>query len=158
MAEQTFKAPAFFDQEIDLSGRKVSPTGTPAGIVGASTKGPAFVPMTVGTFDDFESKFGSLNTKFASPYAVKQFLVNRFAATFVKVLGAGANKVSSDFSTTRIQGTVKNAGWKHAPTLASNGGRHVGSVQFLAANHTINSNELFALPMFSDNSSFTNNQ
>lgn len=155
MAEPVFKAPGFFDKEIDLSGRKVTPTGTPAGIIGASSKGPAFVPITIGTFDDFESKFGSLNVKLASPYAVKQFLVNRFSATFVRVLGAGANKVASDFTTTKTQGTVKNAGWRHVPTLASGGGRHVGSVQFIVANHTLNSNEAFALPMFSNNTSFT---
>ena len=32
MAEQTFRSPGFFEREIDLTGRVVEPTGTPAGI------------------------------------------------------------------------------------------------------------------------------
>ena len=57
MAEQTFRSPGFFEQEIDLSARKQSPTGTPAGIIGTAQRGPAFVPVTVGSFADFETKF-----------------------------------------------------------------------------------------------------
>ena len=36
MAEQTFRSPGFFEQEIDLSERQVGPSGTPAGIVGTA--------------------------------------------------------------------------------------------------------------------------
>ena len=54
MAENTFKSPGFFEQEIELTAQKEQPTGTPAGIIGASQMGPAFVPMTLGTFNDFE--------------------------------------------------------------------------------------------------------
>jgi hypothetical protein len=155
MAEQIFKSPGFFDREIDLSARTVAPSGVPAGIVGAAVKGPAFVPITVGTFSDFVTKFGDLDPRFAAPYAVNQFLQNRFAATFVRVLGAGANKTTADIETTRIQGTVRNAGWKHSPSTVTVGGRHVGAVQFLAAKHEVSANEAFGMPMFSDNSSFT---
>ena len=53
MAEQTFRSPGFFEQEIDLSARKTAPTGTPAGVIGTSLRGPAFVPVTVGSFRRF---------------------------------------------------------------------------------------------------------
>ena len=62
MAEQTFRSPGFFEQEIDLSAKQLTPTGTPAGIIGTAEKGPAFVPVTVGTFADFQTRFGTLDT------------------------------------------------------------------------------------------------
>ena len=55
MAEQTFRSPGFFEQEIDLSAREKAPVGTPAGIIGTAIKGPAFLPVTVGSFADFET-------------------------------------------------------------------------------------------------------
>ena len=73
MAEQTFRSPGFFEQEIDLSARKVTPIGVPAGVVGTATRGPAFVPVTVGSFADFETKFGTLDTNRFGPYAVREF-------------------------------------------------------------------------------------
>ena len=56
MAETTFRSPGFFEQEIDLSQEKSSPVGTPAGVIGTAEKGPAFVPVTIGSFADFETK------------------------------------------------------------------------------------------------------
>ena len=73
MAEQTFRSPGFFEQEIDQTQRQQSPVGVPAGVVGTSLKGPAFVPVTVGSVTDFESKFGTLDPKKFGPYAVNEF-------------------------------------------------------------------------------------
>lgn len=111
MAEQTFRSPGFFEQEIDLSARKQSPTGTPGGIIGTALKGPAFVPVTVGSFADFETKFGSLDPHRFGPYAVREFLKHRKAATYMRVLGAGSNEGPSDFSNTSTHGIVRNAGF-----------------------------------------------
>ena len=61
MAERTFRSPGFFDAEIDLSQRVQAPLGTPAGIIGTAEKGPAFVPVTVGSFVDFKTKFGNVD-------------------------------------------------------------------------------------------------
>ena len=66
MAEQTFRSPGFFEQEIDLSQRRSSPLGIPAGVIGTADRGPAFVPVTVGTFADFETRFGTLNSERAA--------------------------------------------------------------------------------------------
>ena len=111
MAEQTFRSPGFFEQEIDLSARKQSPTGTPGGIIGTALKGPAFVPVTVGSFADFETTFGSLDPHRFGPYAVREFLKHRKAVTYMRVLGAGANESPSDMSNTSNYGIVKNAGF-----------------------------------------------
>ena len=111
MAEQTFRSPGFFEQEIDLSARKQSPTGTPAGIIGTALRGPAFVPVTVGSFADFETKFGGLDPDRFGPYAVREFLKHRKAVTYMRVLGAGSNESSTEIDNTSALGIVKNAGF-----------------------------------------------
>ena len=58
MAEQTFRSPGFFEREIDLTQRTREIEGVPAGVIGMAQKGPAFVPVTVGSFVDFERRFG----------------------------------------------------------------------------------------------------
>ena len=81
MAEQTFRSPGFFENEIDLSARDVEPSGVPAGVIGTSEKGPAFVPVTIGNFGDFITRFGSLDPDRFAPYAVREWLKNKNALT-----------------------------------------------------------------------------
>lgn len=151
MPEQTFRSPGFFEQEIDLSARQGSTIGIPAGVIGTSKKGPAFVPVTVGTYVDFENRFGSLDPNRFGPYAVNEFLKHRNAVTFIRVLGAGANQTDSDLGVTETQGTVRNAGF----TLDSLGtGGSLGAVQFLCAKHDLSTNEMYGYPVYSDNNSF----
>jgi hypothetical protein len=157
MPEQVFKFPGFFDREIDLTARTVSPVGVPAGVVGASVKGPAFVPYTLGSFSDFETKFGGFDSKLPAPYAVEKFLQNRSALTFLRVLGAGANSTQEDINDTFVKGIVKNAGFKVSGVVGTNNGnRGVGAVQFLVARHTLQPGESApsGIPMFTDNDSF----
>ena len=163
MAEQTFRSPGFFEQEIDLSARRATPLGIPAGVIGTAERGPAFVPVTVGTFADFETRFGTLHSDRFGPYAVREFLKHRNAVTFVRVLGAGANESGTDLSNTEIKGTVKNAGFKVSGVAVAGDsvgqvGTHKGAVQFLAAKHKLrndgNGTELNGYPVFSDNDSF----
>ena len=158
MAEQTFRSPGFFEQEIDLSARQVLPVGTPAGIIGTSDFGPAFVPVTLGSFDDFETRFGSLNTERFAPYAVREWLQNRTACTFVRVLGAGSNETSTDISNTTNYGFVKNAGFRLSGsllTLTESIKQAAGDVTFLTARHTLPSAESVGNPVFTDNPSVT---
>lgn len=157
MAETIFKAPGFFDREIDLTVEIQRPAGIPAGVVGMAEKGPAFVPVTVGSFPDFNTKFGTLSTKMPAPYAVNLFLNNRFALTFVRTLGAGANETSAEIEATRAQGVVKNAGFfisSSVVTAGTSDTRHSNVVQFLNARHTVSANEVAGMPMFSDNDSY----
>lgn len=154
MPEQVFKSPGFYDREIDLSARVVSPSGTPAGVAGAAIKGPAFVPVTIGSFNDFTVKFGGLNPKIAGPYAVQKFLDSRFALTYNRVLGAGANTTAAHFTTTLTQGTVVNAGFLLAGTTIPNNSGSYGVAQFIVAKHFVSGTEAFGSLMFSNNQSF----
>lgn len=157
MAEQIFKAPGFFDREIDLTVEVQSPTGIPAGVIGMAEKGPAFVPVTVGSFPDFNTKFGMLSTKLPAPYGVNLFLKNKFALTFVRTLGAGSNETTAEIEATRAKGTVANAGFFISSSVVTAGSgdlRHNGTVQFLNARHVVSANEVAGMPLFSDNDSY----
>jgi len=90
MAELTFNSAGVGTQEIDQSGPlTVEPSGIPAGVVGTSLKGPAFVPVTLGVVDDFYAKFGKTDGKKFGPLAVSEWLRHAGSATYLKVLGAG---------------------------------------------------------------------
>ena len=148
MAEQIFRSPGFFEREVDLSQRESEIIGVPAGVAGTSKTGPAFVPVTVGSFADFEARFGTLDHKKFGPYAVREFLKNRTALTFVRVLGAGSNETVTDFEKTITQGVVKNAGFIIKSTAAGGGSAgHNGAVQFLVARHFVSaSTETIGFP------------
>lgn len=157
MSEQTFRSPNFYEREIDLSAAQAAtPVGTPAGVIGTSNKGPAFVPVTVANFSEWTDIFGDLDPKKFGPYAVNEFLKHRSALTYLRVLGAGANSTETNINTTIATGRVTNAGVKFEGTAAAHDsrGRHVGAVQFIAARHTLQTNEAYGMPMFTDNSSF----
>ena len=159
MAEQTFRSPGFFEQEIDLSSRIVSPTGTPGGVIGTADRGPAFVPVTIGSFADFQTKFGTLDPDRFGPYAVKEFLKYKTSLTYMRVLGAGANQTATDISNTQTKGTVKNAGFVITGTKGNgpasmNQGRWKGATQMIVARHVPPATEAAGFPVFTDNNSF----
>jgi hypothetical protein len=159
MAEQTFRSPGFFEREIDLSGRTIEPTGTPAGVIGTSERGPAFIPVTVGSIEDFTARFGDLDPNLAGPYAVNEYLRHKDAVTFMRVLGAGSNDTESEITTTKTYGIVSKAGFKLtnvATTIgASSTKAGVGAPVFLMAQHYVSTSiESMSLPEFTDNSSF----
>jgi hypothetical protein len=157
MAEQTFKAPNFYEREIDNSAPSITgPVGVPAAVVGTSNKGTAFVPVTVANFDEFVQKFGGLDPKNLGPYAANEFLKHRSALTYLRVLGAGANSSDADISNTLSYGTVKNAGFSLSGSTAIPGSdaRSVGAVQFLVAKHVPTVNGAYGMPVFVDNSTF----
>ncbi len=162
MAEQTFRSPGFFEQEIDLSQRQKAPLGTPAGVIGTAEKGPAFVPVSVGSFTDFETRFGTLDPDRFGPYAVREYLRFREAVTYTRVLGAGANSTSTDISQTISYGIVKNAGFQVVSSSATAGIDYSdtkqtarGATQFLVAAHNVSaSEEGVGFPLFTDNASY----
>jgi hypothetical protein len=157
MAEQTFRSPGFFDSELDLSiVQELGPSGTPAGLVGASNKGPAFVPITVRDFATYKQVFGNLDVRYPGPYAANEFLKHRQSLTFLRVLGAGSLDNSTNITRYQTTGQAKNAGFVVTGSLAVNDsqGRHMGAVQLLCARHTLRANEAFGMPMFTENSTF----
>ena len=155
MAEQTFQSPGFFEREISLTEQRQGPVGTPAGVIGTAQRGPAFVPVTVGSFSDFITKFGDLDPKKFGPYAVNEFLKNRQSLTYMRVLGAGANSSSGDITDTKITGRVKNAGFTVSGSAAVRGTPLNGTMQFIVAEHDATTNEAFGMPIFTDNDSIT---
>ena len=160
MAEKTFRSPGFFEKELVITPEEQeSIAGVPAGVIGTSQSGPAFVPITVGTFGDFAQRFGTVNPKNPAVYAVKEYFDQKAgpaALTFVRVLGAGANNTDADILNTSLYGYVKNAGFKLNPeaSLVAGDSRHDGSVQFISAIHEVQEVESFANPQFTDNDSF----
>jgi len=156
MTSPVFNFPAYFDREIDLSQQTQEPVGIPAGLVGTSERGPAFVPRTVGSFADFVTKFGDLNPRFVAPYAADKHLANKNGLTFVRVLGAGGNTTAADMDATRQQGVVKNAGFKISASLVPDSAAHggaQGAVQFLLARHTVTGSEAYSQLGFTNNDS-----
>lgn len=97
-------------REIDLTGpRNVTPTGVPAGVIGTANQGPAFVPVTLASIQDYIIRFGdSDGTKFG-PLAVSEWLRNAQSATFLRVLGIGKGKKRE--TTGNNAGRVDSAGF-----------------------------------------------
>ena len=107
MAQLKFGSAGVTSREIDISGPvSQQPTGIPAGIVGTSMKGPAFVPVTVGNLSDWYSKFGQTDGKKFGPLAVVEWLRNASSLTYVKVLGTGDGRMRDD-----VTGRVTSAGF-----------------------------------------------
>lgn len=160
MAEQTFRSPGFFENEIDLAARDVTPQGVPAGIIGTAEKGPAFVPVTMGSFSDFVTRFGSLDPERFGPYAVREWFKSRTSLTYMRVLGAGANSSVTDINNTKNFGIVRNAGFVISGTVAAkppNARDEEHAVQFITARHVLantDGGEMFGFPVFTDNDSF----
>ena len=157
MAEQTFRSPGFFEREIDASTRTSSITGTPAGVIGTAEKGPAFIPVTVGSMQDFVQRFGSLDPKRFGPYAVENWLRSRTALTYMRVLGAGSNETTADINTTTNTGTVKRAGFVVSGAIKEQfDGRSItdGAVNMIVARQYVSGNTDYSMPQFIDNPSF----
>lgn len=107
MAELTFKSAGVSTREIDLSQpRAVKPVGVPAGIIGTSLEGPAFIPLTFANFNDFITTFGASDGEKFGPIAVSQWLSNAQSVTYMRVLGIGDGTERSPST-----GKVTNAGF-----------------------------------------------
>ena len=110
MAELTFRSPGVSTREIDLSGpRARTPQGTPAGVVGTATRGPAFVPVTFPSMTDFVAKFGETDGKQFGPLAMNEWFKNAQAGTYLRVLGIGDGLRRSNSGANA--GKVTNAGF-----------------------------------------------
>jgi len=118
MAELTFKSPGVSTREIDLSGpSRVGPVGTPAGVIGTSAKGRAFVPLVFANLSEFVAEFGAVGPDKFGPMALREWFSNARAGLYLKVLGAGDGKARLDVAGSDSRGNaiaagaVKNAGF-----------------------------------------------
>ena len=119
MAQLKLGAAGVTANEIDISGPVAQqPVGVPAGIVGTAKAGPAFVPINVGLLSDFESKFGSVDSKHFGPLAVLEWLRNARSVTYLRVLGIGDGLERQDANGS-YPGSVTNAGFVVGENLPS---------------------------------------
>lgn len=91
MTQIPFKSAGVSARIINLTGpTAIQPSGIPAGVIGTAIAGPAFVPVTLATTNDFIATFGeTTNDIYNGPLAISEWLRNAQAATFIRVLGAG---------------------------------------------------------------------
>ena len=85
MAERLV-SPGVFTNEKDLSFLPAGIANIGAAIIGPTSKGPAFVPTVVNSFDDFAARFGGLSEETYVPYTVRAYLRNAASVTIVRVL------------------------------------------------------------------------
>lgn len=113
--------------EIDLSAvtapAQLEPTGVPAGVIGTAKSGPAFVPVTVPNSTEFVKIFGDSKGNEIGPIALREWLKNASAGTYVRVLGAGDGKEKSS------SGLVTNAGFVVGEKLVQGTG-DIGDTQY----------------------------
>ena len=141
MGQVNFGSAGVTTTEIDFSGPLTQePVGTPAGVIGTAVKGPAFVPVTVGTLSDFYAKFGKTDGKKFGPLAVSEWMRNAGAVTYLRVLGVGDGKTrNNDGSVTRAGFVVGSElpdvadGGALNPNPYANGGGVSGRTYFLGA-------------------------
>jgi len=121
MAKLKFGSAGVTANEIDLTGPTTQePVGIPAGIIGTSMSGPAFVPVTVGNLSDWTAKFGSTDGKKFGPLAVREWLRNAQAVTYLRVLGVGDGKKRSDSGDVNYAGFTVGEQQPGPDTIGSN--------------------------------------
>ena len=148
-SEQILNSPGILEREIDQSQpAPTGPIGVPAGVIGTANKGPAFVPVVVGNLGDFTNTFGGLDIYKPGTYAANEWLNNRTALTYLRVLGAGSDMEDGNGETLNAGVSVLPDALQPIPT------RHTGMVQFLAQQGNVSSQETTGMPMFDDNDSF----
>ena len=111
MTQINFKSAGVSARVINLTGpTAIQPVGIPAGVIGTAVKGPAFVPVTFATTQDFTVVFGLPEDGAVNgPLATGEWLRNRQAATYLRVLGAGQAKRRTQSG--ENQGLVQGAGF-----------------------------------------------
>jgi hypothetical protein len=157
MAEVTYRSPGFFESEIDLTSPVAGILGTPAGLIGTSPMGPAFVPTTVTSLSEFTNIFGDAgNDRSSAYYAAQEYFKSGNALTFIRVLGAGGNANAGDVLATQTKGTVAGAGFVISGSTADVSDlRGKGFVQFIAGKHDVATGDIEAsFPLFDQNNSF----
>ena len=96
MADKVFVSPGVYTSERDLTFVTRQVGVTTLGLVGETTKGPAFQPIFVGNYDEFISFFGGLNAakikdtgapKYELPYIAKSYLSQSNQLFVTRILG-----------------------------------------------------------------------
>jgi hypothetical protein len=141
MSEQVFKSPGFFEREIEIQSKppKKEPNSSPVGIIGSAEKGPAFVPITLNSINDYTQIFGNIHRDKIAGHAVAEFFNSKTAQgegsiQFIRTLGAEDD----------------TAGFKLTESSSK------GGVQFLCADHNQSADDQYINGMFAFNSDIDN--
>ena len=84
-----FVSPGVYTQEIDDTFVPAGAGTIGAALIGRTASGPAFRPIRVNNFNEFNKTFGGLSPSRYMPYAAKAYLRNGSPLTVVRVLGKG---------------------------------------------------------------------
>lgn len=95
MANEKIVSPGVFTNEKDQSFLAQGVGAIGAALIGATVKGPAFVPTQVNSYGEFVNKFGGTYEQSYLPYTAKSYLSNAGSATIVRVLGTGGYSVKN---------------------------------------------------------------
>jgi len=96
MANSVFVSPGVYTSEKDITFVTRNVGVTTLGLVGETTKGPAFIPVFISDYDEFKQFFGGLNTtkiidngapKYELPYIAKSYLSESNQLFVTRVLG-----------------------------------------------------------------------
>lgn len=136
MADRVFVSPGVYTSEKDLSFVTRQVGVTTLGLVGETTKGPAFQPVFISNYDEFTTFFGGLNpTKFKDtgypqyelPYIAKSYLTQSNQLFVSRILGFSGYDAGPawgivldaalDTSTTGITGTFTYTGSSVQPLI-----------------------------------------
>ena len=105
MAERILRSPGVTTRELDLSAPgRIRPQGIPAGVIGTAQKGPAFVPVTFATVNDFANLFGATEGKHFGAMAVNEWMRNAKSGLFIRTLGVGDGKKADSSNVTTNAG------------------------------------------------------
>jgi phage tail sheath protein FI len=170
MAERIV-SPGVFTNEKDLSFLPAGIAAIGAAIIGPTTKGPAFVPTVVTSFDDFIAKFGGLSEETYVPYAVKSYLNSASTVTVVRVLSEGGYNadavqiVHTNGATSRLVGVIMPTttvgsstgnGFTKSDFAAFQAGSVTGSFGFQLSGSSVTAQALTASANPSNVNSFAN--
>jgi len=98
MANEVFISPGVFTKEIDKTTLAAGVAGIGPSFIGTAEKGPAFVPVTVSTFSEFQQIFGSKDPDNFTylAYAAEAYLRNQSSLNIVRVLGDNDSTTAGD--------------------------------------------------------------
>ena len=108
---QTFLSPGVDTTEVDQSFIQQGAPQPGAILIGRTLKGPAFYPVTVRNFSEFNAVFGGTDPTLQLPYAAKNYLKNSTSLTVVRVLGHSDNTATTNgYTLTSIVGITDTSG------------------------------------------------
>jgi len=82
-----FVSPGVYTREQDFSVFASQIGITRLGLVGETTKGPAFEPIKISSTDEYLARFGTTDTRIQLPYVANSFLKQSQELTITRVLG-----------------------------------------------------------------------